>query len=604
MTKLTTGTPEIKLNGRTQKDIADNLLEMTVDLAVNLPGSFTLLLNDPEFKIVDDARFTIGAGISISISPADGGNPQLIFTGIIASLEPIFDNDMGGILTLRGYDKSILLTQGKRFRTFLNFSDSSMIQKVVQAAGLTAHVGATSAKHAHTFQFDQTDWDFVMSRAYRNGMILLWDTQKEALTVSAPNPSKATGVTLVFGKTLRRFEPRFKGTGLPGKSITRGWNIKQKAPVEGTASSSRQFQITRLTSNPRSLRPIKNFVVDATISSLGEASQIAKMQLEQHKARVLRAEGQCRGNPGLVPGRTVKIERLGAFFSGDYYLTQVRHEWTNAQGYTTNFISSGLEPDTLLGLLHVEDSGFAGRIPGVVTGLVTNIDDPENLGRVKVKYPWMPKSEEGADMESGWMRVASPDAGPGHGFFFFPSVNTEVLVAFEQGDINAPIVTGCLWNGKDTPLLKTADYSSRGKIKKRVVRSGSGHVITLDDTKGEEKITIVDKTTKNKIVIDSKKNALTIMSAGDLIFEAKGNVSIKGRKLAIMMQQDLTMEAQQKASLTAGGTGKIELSPGGTTLKGTKVDINGTTQTNVSGAMTSVKGTAIVNVQGALVKIN
>ena len=261
---LTTGTPEIKLNGARQRDIENNVLEMIVDLAVNLPGSFRLVLNDPEFKIVDESRFSIGAKISLSIEPAAGGKARKIFSGIITSLEPAFDNDAGGQLVLRGYDPSILLTQGKRFRTFLQSSDSDMIRKVARAAGVKVHVESTHEKHAHTFQYDQTDWDFVMARAYRNELILLWDCEKDALSVAAPTPSASTGVTLVFGKSLRHFEPRYKGTGLPATATVRGWNVLTKEPVIAAVSSSKSYQSIGLPSNPQPVRSMNDFVADMT----------------------------------------------------------------------------------------------------------------------------------------------------------------------------------------------------------------------------------------------------------------------------------------------------------------------------------------------------
>ena len=132
------------------------------------------------------------------------------------------------------------------------------------------------------------------------------------------------------------------------------------------------------------------------------------------------------------------------------------------------------------------------RFYGVALGVVTNNKDPDKLGRVKVKLPWMDEQAE-----SYWARIVSPMAGKERGFFFLPEVDDEVLVAFEHGDPEHPFVMGALWNGKDKPPLDNAD----GKNDVRVIKSRSGHVIRLTDKQGEEKIEIVDKSTKNSIVI-------------------------------------------------------------------------------------------------------
>ena len=82
------------------------------------------------------------------------------------------------------------------------------------------------------------------------------------------------------------------------------------------------------------------------------------------------------------------------------------------------------------------------RLSGVVVGVVTDTEDPEGLGRVRVSFPWL-----GAAPQSSWCRVATPLAGDGHGVWFSPELDTEALVAFEHGDFNHPYVLGYLWNG-------------------------------------------------------------------------------------------------------------------------------------------------------------
>jgi uncharacterized protein involved in type VI secretion and phage assembly len=172
------------------------------------------------------------------------------------------------------------------------------------------------------------------------------------------------------------------------------------------------------------------------------------------------------------------------------------------------------------GLLHLFGAPHrqGGRIYGVVIGLVTNNEDPDKLGRVKVKFPWLSDADE-----SGWARVAAPMAGKQMGLYFLPEVHDEVLVAFEHGRVDRPIVLGALWNGKDTPPADNAD----GKNNLRVLKSRSGHTVTLDDTEGSEKITIADGKQKNRIVLSAADNSLEITSEGDLTVKAKGKITLQ-----------------------------------------------------------------------------
>jgi uncharacterized protein involved in type VI secretion and phage assembly len=197
------------------------------------------------------------------------------------------------------------------------------------------------------------------------------------------------------------------------------------------------------------------------------------------------------------------------------------------------------------------------RIFGLVVGIVTNNQDPDGLGRVKVRFPWLSASEE-----SHWARVATPMAGASRGMYFLPEVDDEVLVAFEQGDLRFPYVLGALWNGKDAPPADNDD----GKNNVRIIRSRSGHVIKLNDEDGKETIEIIDKSEKNSIVIDTAKNTLTITTDKDITLSAaQGTIKLDAQKVEIKSSADLKIEAGAGLDVKASGTLNI---------KGATVNIN------------------------------
>lgn len=80
---------------------------------------------------------------------------------------------------------------------------------------------------------------------------------------------------------------------------------------------------------------------------------------------------------------------------------------------------------------------------GIQLGLVTDVQDKSNTGRVKIKLV-SPDPEGKAQI---WARVAVPFAGANRGAFFIPDVGDEVVVAFMAGDPRHPVVIGSLWNG-------------------------------------------------------------------------------------------------------------------------------------------------------------
>lgn len=195
-----------------------------------------------------------------------------------------------------------------------------------------------------------------------------------------------------------------------------------------------------------------------------------------------------------------------------------------------------------------------GLFYGVTIGIVTNNKDPDKLGRVKVKLPWLSEQEE-----SAWARVLSPMAGNQRGLYFLPEVNDEVLVAFEHGQVEFPYILGALWNGKDKPPATNED----GKNNQRIIKSRSGHVIILDDTKGEEKIIVRDKSEKNEIVIDSKKNSMTVKVEQDLNIETKGKINLKSSGGDISIEcKNLKVQAQQNFEIKANSQGTIQSNAG------------------------------------------
>jgi uncharacterized protein involved in type VI secretion and phage assembly len=214
---------------------------------------------------------------------------------------------------------------------------------------------------------------------------------------------------------------------------------------------------------------------------------------------------------------------------------------------------------SLLDLLSPPDDRLFRRdlLLGVAVAIVTNNQDPEGLGRVRLKFPWL--SDE---QESDWARIASPMAGAGRGLFLLPEMEDEVLVAFEHGDIGRPMVLGGLWNGKDQPPADNAD----GANNLRLIRSRSGHTVRLDDSEGAERIEIVDAGGNNRIVIDTAANRIAIDSAKDIALRApQGKILLE------------CLELEVKAGSTAklGADGSFELSAGTTlTIKGRTVDIN------------------------------
>jgi uncharacterized protein involved in type VI secretion and phage assembly len=122
---------------------------------------------------------------------------------------------------------------------------------------------------------------------------------------------------------------------------------------------------------------------------------------------------------------------------------------------------------------------------GVYPARVADVKDPDNQGRVKILLPWAPDS--GGKQYEAWARVATLMAGDNRGTWFIPDTDDEVVVAFAGGDPRKPYVLGSLWNGKDSP---PESMDAQGRNEARVIKSRNGSRIALEDTDGQETITL------------------------------------------------------------------------------------------------------------------
>jgi len=208
-------------------------------------------------------------------------------------------------------------------------------------------------------------------------------------------------------------------------------------------------------------------------------------------------------------------------------------------------------------LIAASERPASGRLHGVFVGIVTNNQDPDNLGRVKVRIPALSDTEE-----SDWAPIAAPMAGNQRGIYFLPEVDDAVLVAFAHGEPRFPYVLGALWNGKDAPPVTNSD----GKNNVRIIQSRSGHVVKLNDEDGKETIEIIDKSGKNSIIISTKDNTLTIATDKDIVLSAKqGTIKLDAKKVEIGSSDSTKIESGSGMDVKASG----ELN-----IKGSKVNIN------------------------------
>ena len=239
-------------------------------------------------------------------------------------------------------------------------------------------------------------------------------------------------------------------------------------------------------------------------------------------------------------------------------------------------------------------SGGGGRkMRGVVVGIVSNINDPDQSGRVKVRLPWL-DDQGGSPIETHWARVTGFYAGASRGAMFIPELGDEVMVAFGHGDPNHPYVIGAVWNGEHkVPGPGNTD----GKNDHKWLRSRAGHDFEFLDSDGGEKIRLVDRSTNNSIIIDTPADTITT--------EAKtGKINIQAPKGHIQIDcVDLKMTTTEGRNLEVGTSHTIKVGQKRTTnvSAGNLIQTAGSATTVTTASFKASAGSAVGVQAGAAV---
>jgi phage protein D/phage baseplate assembly protein gpV len=499
-------------------EVMDSVISMEVDDTLSLPDMFSIHLRDPDMKWVDSETFALGKTVAVSASNA--GKELKLMSGEITAIEPRFTAGYGPTVVVRGYDRSHRLNRDRKTRSFMQMTDSDIAVKIAREAGLATNVDATRQVHTHILQDNTTDWEFLTGQAYRIGYrVYVEDATLHFLEAPSSGSQKPV---VHWGVDLTQFNARMS-TGLQvSEVVVQGWDPGTQKQIRGSATVPRDVPLIgeKRQGGQASKQafgiPGRRIIVDRPVSNQAEADALAQAVCDEIGQGFVEAECVCFGNPSVQAGTLLRIEGVGSRFSGTYRVTHALHRY-DISGYNTHFKVGGHHSSTLSELL--TPAGSERRtVHSPALGVITNNDDPERLGRVKVKLPSLTDKHD-----SNWARLVTIGAGNERGVAWIPDVGDEALVVFEQGDINRPLVIGCLWNRKAPPPEAST-----------LVASGKAAAIRIDTHDRQASLKSGDELTADgKKVFINAETDLELRSGGGLKIEAKGDVQINGKTIRL-----------------------------------------------------------------------
>ncbi|MGE3960555.1 MAG: VgrG-related protein [Dehalococcoidia bacterium] len=535
-------TYQVKVNGSPLSTALQAQLNLVrVEESLALPSQFSIRFYDPDFTLLDDEFIAVGSDIEIAFGW--GSSTTTVMRGEVTGVSAEASRLGGFEVEVFGLDKMHRTMRGTKSRTFQNQSDADIARKIAGEAGLTPDIDATGGPHPLLFQVGETDHQFLRKRARRIGFDFWVSDGKLHFKQS----NSASPVTATWGVNLFRFKARMSAAAQVDKVTVRGWNDATKAAIVGTGTAN-PLEPTTATFYTDALNDAKTkfgtreaTVTADSVTDQTDAQNVAKAYRQRMTTSGLVVRGEVDGDPSLGAGSKLSVEGLGSRLSGTYILSSVEHVLGTGQPYVTRFVTSGPEPVRLSDLIAgaVDASGQVRSGLELTVGIVTNNNDPDQAGRVKVKLPVFAD-----DHESSWVRVATPGAGGTRGFQMLPAVNDEVLVAFEHGDPSRPYVLGGLWSKQAKP--PQTSFQNNGVVEKQTWTSGKGHSVEILDT-GDGEVNL--KLKGNKSALNIKKSEVKLAGDSKVVIEASeievvatGKLTLKGRQVEVNGSQDVTIK--------------------------------------------------------------
>jgi phage protein D len=586
-------------------DIEQLLAEAYVDDNRSLPDIFVLRFRDANRLVLSKTGVKIGSRVKIAVTSSDGVTPTPLISAEVTAVEADFDAT-GTFTLIRGYDLSHRLFRGRRAESYTQVTASDVAVKVARRAGLAiGTVEATSTVFDTVSQGGVSDWHFLSGLAAEIGYeVAVVDDKfefrppKPAADAPAGDGTAGDPLVLEMGTDLLRVRSAITSAEQVSQTQVRGWDTSQKKAIIGTAAA-RTTSADLPGASPADLAQAfggPTYVVgDVPYRLQAEVDTAAQAVAEQIAGAFAELDAVTRGNPSIRAGAAISIANLGAPFDGKYTVTTSRHHFDQTAGYVTQFAVTGRQERSLLGL--ASGGGSPGRrLAGVVIAQVSDVNDPQGQGRVRLTYPWLSDT-----YVSDWARTVQPGAGKDRGAMIVPEVGDEVLAAFELGDIRRPYVVGGLYNGVDTPKAGATDLvdSGSGEINRRSFVSRRGHRLDfLDQTGKTEGITIRTGDDKLQLLMDATGTKLTLHSDGTVVVEAKQGVTVDAATSTVELKGgDIKLTGRNGVTIDGGG-GAVKITAG------TDLSLTGVAAKLEGSAQAEVKGGATCSISAALVRIN
>jgi len=517
-----------------------------------------------ESVFVDVTQYAefLGKTFSLKVEAQVADEAQSIalsFNGVVGKVELKNSIDGLNVVTVTGYSPTVLMDGAKKNAFYFDKTATDIIGSIVGNYPITrGKAESSSGAMKYCVQYRETDYDFILRLASNAGLFACYDGQEFQVckahsdeAVSFEFPVTLGSFTLGLGTKAYEYNTvvynygQKKNYGQDSKSITQQASLSENSRLASDAS--------------KELYKDSGFTQQASlIEDAQSLDGVLSVKRAQAMGRMVVARGQS-GKPTVVTGHSVKVDDMGRM-NGTYWVTRVTHVYQAGEGYYNTFECVPLD------IACPQEKSARPAITNMQMAVVVDNNDPDQLGRIKVQFPWIESDE------TPWIRLMTPHAGKDRGWVSLPEIGDEVLVGYEQGSPDLPIALGALYNTEDTPPADAV--GDVNNVKMFITKSGNS--IVFKDKEGEEEVHLVTKDGKNKI---------TMKVGGPTVIESEGAISIQAGGDVTISGATIKLDSKGEVEIKAGSNAKIQASA--------NLDAKAGGQLQIQGATVAVKGNVI-----------
>jgi phage protein D len=337
------GSPNVEIVIAGKPVSAQHFISYVVDRDMFQPDMASIVLANQ--NDIYSAK-AVGAPVKVNV----GKDSKTIFEGEVVGLEPVYKGGEKAKILIRAMNKFHKLLRKRKSVTFTDKTDEQILKQVVGGAGLSLEwKHEKSITYKHVYQHNQTDMEFLRTRAARMGCHV-WCVGDKIYVQQPQLQGSEIATLLVDGEKkdaeLRSFSPRLNSTNVINKVTVKGWNPETKELISGDASvqsSQLGSQTSVAGSGPHGNE--ESFTCDHPVWSKEEAMALAKARLQDASLSFITGEAEVKGDPVFELGKLVAVNASAGSsassdpFNGKYYIMGLTHRHVVSKGKDGGYVT-------------------------------------------------------------------------------------------------------------------------------------------------------------------------------------------------------------------------------------------------------------------------